>query len=129
MILHNRKGFTLADIILILIVVAIMAVSGLGFYSLLFQQQQRIVQQMTGINLVMAQIEDLLAEDYSADDLLQGSNKTPTISPIPDGYTSTSYTVEDRTYNGMSYKRITATTTTPAPVSRTIQLIGFKVDQ
>lgn len=135
MIPSNRKGFTFADIILILVVIAIMVVAAMSFYVLLFQQHQRITQQMTGINLAMAQVEDLMAiENYTAPELTAGGPYNATLldartqALLAAGYALTYSIAVEANYGGMKYKQITATATTPGPVLRTITLIGFKID-
>lgn len=130
--MNNRKGFTFADIILILVLLAMIAASGMTFYVMLVQRHQGVTQQMTAINLATAQIEDLIALTNYADPLLIQTNPPATSGTItitiPTGYTFRYIITDEPAIGGMQYKSIRVTVITPGPIPRTIQLTGYKAN-
>lgn len=126
--MKDKKGFTILDVILILIMVAVMAGAGMSFYDTLQKRNQEVEQQITAINLATAQVEDLLAiVDYNDTNLIAGHPAfTINAADIPNGF-GVSYAIgaDDTSCPPMTYKPITVTVTYPP--SRTLTLTGYKV--
>ncbi len=102
--MRNKNGFTLPDVILLAVIVAIMTAGGMSYYVTLTQSQSQVRQAYTAVNLATAQVEDLLAMDY--DSVVNGLQ--PVSMP---GYTVTYAVSLPATVSatGMTYKAVSVT--------------------
>ena len=99
-LLRGCRGFTLAEIIVSMVIIAIMALVGLSAAVLQRPLLRNIHDRYTAVLLVSSQIEDLKRAGrnyYSNAALSNGAHDQPTLADadIPDGFDLT-YTVTDR---------------------------------
>jgi type II secretory pathway pseudopilin PulG len=146
--MKNKKGFTLPDVVLIIIALAILAVAGMDFYVALLHRQQEVTRQMTAIDLATAQMEDLMAYPYGDPMLNAGNYPVTTIADewtrTPKLTTESGFIKEDVTYriyapvpktvSGKTFNLIPIVVTVLQPqiggmARRQIVLTGFKSDQ
>jgi hypothetical protein len=127
----NKKGFTLAGVILMGLLIAMMTVAGMDFYRTIQQQRVFVTNRFAAINLANAQIEDLMAMLY-ADPLLTPTGATAhatTFATLPAGFGVT-YTVgpvqvlnitHDLIQYPTTFKVITVSVTNPNGIVTQIQ--------
>ena len=131
-----RKGFSLIEIIVALLLVEVLAVTSLNIYPLLFSICVKQERQFVTVNLALSQIEDLrkIAETQfyvNPGVLAAGTDYSHTEHIILlDGTYTLTYTVTDNNWTendppvNVDYKTVTATAT-DTTTNYTVKLTGY----